>query len=165
MNIESISLSKFLSRYANVYGADLKRMTHDEVKVLFPELRRASNNPLKTKNDVLSFIKTHKEELILGKVVLVSDGRTMYPYYTPELTDDMEEEMYVDREETKDFEIDDEVYDYSNLSEYELRELLRRKYNSYRNQTCARRELQSRGIAITKKYRRNDFKKNNYEEE
>ena len=55
------------------------------------------------------------------------------------------------------FNIDDNHYDYSQLSEYELRQLLRRKFSSYRNQINARRELSQRGIAITKKYNRASY--------
>ena len=136
MYLDSISLSKFLSRYAKVYGVNLKKITHDEVKVLFPELKRATFQEL----------KANKELVISGKVLLVNDGRKTIPYYAPELTDDLEEEMYLDREEVNDFEMNEEVSDCSDLSEYELRQLLRRKYNSYKNQINARRELESRGI-------------------
>ena len=37
-----ISLSKFLSRYACVEGKDLKKLTHEDVEVLFPQLKRTS---------------------------------------------------------------------------------------------------------------------------
>lgn len=50
--------------------------------------------------------------------------------------------------------LDDKVYDYVNMSVYELRCLLVRKFNSTRNQYCARRELNRRGIPITRKYKR-----------
>ena len=164
MDFEPISLAKFLSRYENVYGVDLKRITHEEACVLFPELERARQSILKTDKQILEYIKAHREEILLGKIALVKYKKYIIPYYTPEITDDMREGNYFEREEVP-FEIDDEIYDYEELNEYELRELLRRKYNSYRNQVCARRELNSRGISVTKKYRRSEFKKYNYEEE
>jgi hypothetical protein len=168
MHIDAISLSKFLSRYANVFGADLKKVTHEEVSVLFPELERASKRELRTKGEVLAFIKAHKEELLLGKIVLVSAGRYLIPYYTPVLIEDMdlseEEEMYFEREAVPT-RINNKVYDYSTLKEFELRNLLRRKFNSSRNQINARKELESRGFAKTRKYRRCNFKKIDIEED
>ncbi len=145
-----ISLSKFLARYANVTGVNLKKITHDEVKYLFPYLRRSSFDE----------IKKHKELIMNGKVVLVSDGRKVIPYYTPVLDFEYDAEaLYLDREEVPQEEIDDNEYDYASMSEYELRELLVRKCNSFRNQMRARHELEHRGIAITKKYRRCEYKK------
>lgn len=139
----SISLSKFLSRYVSLEGKDLKKVTHKEVKALFPFLKRAgfedvSNNPILVKS---------------GKVVLVDDGHNEIYYYVPERTE--EDKMQFTREEVdKRIVLDDTVYDYVNMSVYELRCLLVRKFNSTRNQYCARRELNRRGIPITRKYKR-----------
>ena len=149
MTDEIISLSKFLSRYVNVCGVNLKKITHDEVKALFPFIKRSSFDE----------IKKHKELLITGKVLLVSDGRKTIPYYTPILDYEKDSEsLYLEREEVPKLELNDAHYDYSKLSEFELRELLVRKYNSFRNQVNARHELEHRGISITKKYKRSDYK-------
>ncbi len=156
--IDTISLSKFLSRYCNVKGDSLKKITHEEVKVLFPELSRAKDKALRTKNEILSYIKSNKEDLLYGRILLVSDGHYIIPYFTPVLSTELEDEMQVERHAEPGIKVDDEHYDYSKLNEYELRQLLRRKFSSPRNQTCARRELHDRGISITKKYRRNDYK-------
>ena len=145
---EVISLSKFLSRYVCMQGDNLKRITHEEVKYLFPYLKRTS----------FDMIEEHKELLYMGKITLVSDGKKIIPYYTPELEYSELEYNNLEREEDAPFEVDDNHYDYSSLSEYELRQLLRRKFSSYRNQVNARRELSNRGIAITKKYNRASYK-------
>jgi hypothetical protein len=150
MTDEIISLSKFLSRYVNVCGVNLKKITHEEVKALFPFLRRST----------FEAVKKHKELLLTGKVVLVTDGKKTIPYYTPVLDYEKESEaLYLEREEAPDIVLDDTHYDYSKLSEYKLRALLVRKYNSFRNQCNARHELEHRGIARTKKYKRSDYKK------
>ncbi len=164
MNIEPISLSKFLSRYANVTGYNLKKITHEEVKLLFPELVSTSFKELRSKMRENNEEKNISELFLSGKVILVTDGRHTIPYYTPTLSEEYEEEMQFEREDCE-IEVDDRVYDYTSLNEYELRRLLRRKFNSYRNQVCARKELEVRGIEITKKYRRSDYKKDYYEED
>ena len=60
-----ISLSKFLARYANLTGKDLVNLTHDEVKVLFPQIKRTS----------FDYVDEHQDEMASGKVALVSDGK------------------------------------------------------------------------------------------
>lgn len=148
MYVETISLSKFLSRYAKVKGVDLNHLKHDDVKVLFPYLKRATFDE----------VKSNKELVFSGKILLVSDGKKTIPYYVPQL--DIEEEMeYTElkREDVTRFNIDDNHYDYSQLSEYELRQLLRRKFSSARNQKEARRELESRGVELKKSNKRKNY--------
>lgn len=149
-----ISLSKFLSRYAFLEGEDLKKITHDEVKKLFPEFKRSS----------FEEILDNPELLKSGKVVIVYDGKKKVPYYIPRVEKNTEEFMDFHRESVKERQIDDNVYDYSNMSIYELRCLLQRKFNSYRNQTSARKELDRRGVVLRKKYNRCEFKRKDYED-
>lgn len=139
MKDEVISLSKFLSRYAFIKGKELNKIKHKEVKFLFTFLKRATFDE----------IKKDKSLLYMGKVVLVDDGDRVIPYYVPELT--YEENTYNElyREE-ETYEIDDNVYDYSSLSEYELKCLLKKNNSSYRNQREARKELERRGISLKK---------------
>lgn len=140
----SISLSKFLSRYAALEGKDLKKVTHKEVKTLFPFLKRAG----------FEDVDRNPELITSGKVMLVDDGHRRLYYYVPEKEHDAQM-MQFSREEVDTRIIpDDKVYDYVNMSIYELRCLLVRKFNSTRNQYCARRELNRRGIPITRKYKR-----------
>ncbi len=146
-----ISLSKFLSRYACVEGKDLKKLTHEDVEVLFPNLKRTS----------FEVVLDNPELLYSGKVLMVYDGKSAIPYIVPNISKEDYTIMSVTREEEKVKPVDDTVYDYTSMSIYELRCLLVRKFNSNRNQVCARRELNKRGIEITKKYKRVkiDYKK------
>ena len=149
MKGNAINLSKFLSRYAHVEGKNLTKVTHKEVKALFPNITRCS----------FDVIEDNPNLIYEGVVVLVNDGKTTIPYYVPSLDCEDNDYLEFNREEDEIFEPDDTVYDYEDMSVYELRCLLRRKFNSYRNQTCARRELNRRGIVLKKKYDRNSFKR------
>ncbi len=141
-----MSLSKFLSRYGGLQGNSLTKVTHEEVKRLFPYLKRSSFDEIYQNPELIS----------MGKVMLISDGRNIIPYYVPTLKDEDIELLDFNREDPEPLKIDDNVYDYANMSVYELRCLLRRKFNSYRNQCCARKELAYRGIELRKKYKRNN---------
>ena len=142
-----ISLSKFLSRYGYLTGKDLKNVTHEEVKELFPEFKRSS----------FKEIDKNPELLITGKIILVNDGRKTIPYYAR--IQEKEEYTIVERESVEKRKIDDEIYDYTSMSLYELRLLLRKRFNSVRNQNCARKEIEKRGIVLSKKYNRCKFKR------
>ena len=139
-----ISLSKFLSRYACVEGKDLKKLTHEDVEVLFPQLKRTS----------FEIVFNNPDLLYSGKVLMVYDGKSAIPYIVPKMEIQDMDMMCVSREEEKVKQVDDKVYDYTSMSIYELRCLLVRKFNSTRNQVCARKELNKRGVEITKKYKR-----------
>ena len=141
-----ISLSKFLSRYLYITGEDLTKMTHKEIFALFDFLERSS----------FDYIEENIDCIYEGEVALVSDGKTVIPYFIPELDYQEKEyfQIHVQRDGT--IKIDDSIYDYTSLSEYELRQLLRKRFSSARNQYFARKELTNRGIEITKKYKRNN---------
>ena len=62
-------------------------------------------------------------------------------------------------------EKDDTHYDYASMSVYELRKLLNTKFNSYRNSREARRELERRGVVLTRKYNRSTDRKKIMEDE
>lgn len=147
-----ISLAKFLSRFVSLYGKDLKKVTHNEVKILFPNLKRCSFNKIK-ENPMLIYD---------GDVILVDDGKTIIPYYIPKEETLNSESTFI-REKVKEREIDDSYHDYASMSIYELRCLLERKYNSCRNQCAARRELNKRGVVLHKKYKRSEEKRKGFE--
>jgi len=148
MEEKTITLSKFLARYLLLGGEDLKKITHEEVRMIFTEVQRVED---KTKKEIAELVK-------LGKVLLVDDGYEVFPYYIPSLGIDKTEVMDVNREEEPGLVIDDNVYDYMSLTNYELRQLLRNKFNSARNRKMAKRELMIRGEVLTKKYKRSDYK-------
>lgn len=142
----SISLSKFLSRYANVDGKDLKKVRHKEVTTIFPFLKRIPSDAIKSNPGLVTS----------GKAILVDDGKEELYYVVPKV-EYLDDRMEFHREENDNkVVLDDKVYDYTSMSIYELRCLLVRKFNSSRNQYCARHELERRGIPITKKYKRNN---------
>ena len=144
-----ISLSKFLSRYCYLTGEKLCKVTHEEVKQLFPQFKRSS----------FKEINEHPELLMTGKVILVNDGRKTIPYYSQIVENEYDNYQVLEREEAPKIKIDDERHDYSSMSLYELRLLLRKKFNSVRNQNCARREIKKRGIVLSKKYNRCEMKR------
>lgn len=147
--MNTISLSKYLSRYVGLKGENLKKLHHEDVKILFPYIKRAS----------FKFIEKNPELINKNKVVIVNDGRSCIPYYIEnKMFDDFDELLL---EEDKKEDINYKEYDYSKLSIYELKQLLRRAFNSYKNQFLAKKELTNRGI-VKKKYKRNEFK--NYNE-
>ena len=94
-----------------------------------------------------------------GKVILVNDGRKTIPYYSQIVENEYDNYQVLEREEAPKIKIDDERHDYSSMSLYELRLLLRKKFNSVRNQNCARREIKKRGIVLSKKYNRCEMKR------
>ena len=71
-----ISLAKFLARYCNMAGKDLSRMTHDDVEVMLPELKRTS----------FELVEKKPELLAQGIVLLVNDGFRTIPYLAPLIT-------------------------------------------------------------------------------
>ena len=121
-NINEMSLSKFLSRFCNLTGEDLSKIHHNDVKVLFPNLERSSFEEIE-KNPLL---------ILTGSVILVNDGEKTIPYYVP-ITDDfdLEDPMEVQLERTEGICVDYSKHDYAHMSIYELRQLLKRKFNSY----------------------------------
>lgn len=140
----TITLAKFLSRFKFIKGRDLKKITHEEVKELFPEIKRTT----------FEEVERHKELLCTGKYILVNDGKKIIPYIVPELDIENTDYQELNREKSPEINVDDNNYDFSKLSEYELRQLLRRKFSSKKNQYLARKELNKRGVEITKKYKR-----------
>ena len=72
-----ISLAKFLTRYVYVTGKDLTKLTHDDIKELFPYLKRTS----------FEYIDLHPGCVECGEVALVNDGKNIIPYYIPKIVD------------------------------------------------------------------------------
>ena len=80
MKYETITLSKFLSRTLGLQGSDLKRITHLDAKTLFPDLKRST----------FEHVEKCPEEILTGKIMMVSDGKTIVPYYVPTLKTEFE---------------------------------------------------------------------------
>jgi len=150
----SISLAKFLSRYKSLYGKDLKKLTHDDVKVLFPDLKRCSFDTLKEDPCLL----------YIGEVSLVSDGHKTIPYYNPvnEIFDEEYMEFVYDNQEESHHT---QYYDYTSMSIYQLKQLLHDKFSSCRQRHLAKKELIDRGAILKRKYNRTLEKRKKFEEE
>jgi hypothetical protein len=145
-----INLAKFLSRYCNLTGKDLSKIKHDDVKVLFPTLKRASFDE----------IYDNPYLLATGEALLVNDGTKVIPYYVPPVSEEEPEDAKEFKMEGKKKEVVNyKKYDYTQMSIYELRCLLRKKFNSYFTQKKARCELQDRGVILSKKYCRCEEKR------
>lgn len=152
--MKEITLAKFLSRSLNLKGEELSNITHEDVKVLFPALQRVSFEYAKKNNDLVE----------TGKIMYVNDGKHTIPYLVPKMSDKMEEFLEFDCKRDKKVEIDYEQYDYSAMSNYQLKCLLNLKFNSREASRKARKELNKRGVILTKKYQRCKEKRE-YEEE
>ena len=76
---KSITLSKFLSRYMAVDGKALTKVSHTDVKTLFPSIQRTS----------FEYAEKHQEDIMMGRILMVFDGKTTIPYIVPkeEITD------------------------------------------------------------------------------
>ena len=150
MKYNVITLAKFLSRYLGVQGKDVTNLTHNDVKELFPNLKRAS----------FSYIEQNPKVLISGEVLLVRDNEKTIPYVTPSYE-------FGECIRTADIEEDIEYQepDYASMNAYELKQLLNVRFNGYHKSRLARRELEDRQIVLNKKYNREEFKKwrNDYE--
>ena len=141
-----ISLSKFLARYHNLAGKDLSKMTHDDVQTFFPELKRTS----------FELVEKRPELLAQGSILLVNDGHRTIPYLVPqvELIQEEKMEVNIERGQRSRNQIDLGRHDYTRMSIYELKCLLKNKFYSYSVKRRARLELKDRGVVLSRKYNR-----------
>ncbi len=147
MKNNTISLTKFLSRYLGIVGEDTKHLKHDDIAHLFPDIKRSS----------FSFINNNKGVVEKGIILLVNDGERTIPYYAPAIIGDLELttlQSTVDEKNKKK-----KVIDYANMNIYELKQLLNVRFNGYHVSRTARKELEDRGVTLRKKYNREEFKK------
>lgn len=147
---KSVTLSKFLSRFLMVDGMALTKVTHADVKMLFPMLKRSS----------FEYVEKHPEEVMMGRILMVSDGKKVIPYIVPEVRkiDITMMPKFVEEKRTGKRETD-----YTKMRVYELKSLLNLRFNTYKVSRSARNELENRGELLKKKYKR--VKKVELEEE
>ena len=147
MKENEISLAKFLVRYEFITNSSLNKITHEDVKVLFPNLKRCSFDSVR-KNPYL---------VMSGQVVLVNDGRKTIPYYTP-IIEDLNQEIYtIDMQEAEEY-AERSYYDFNSMSNYELKTVLENKQNARKNRMKAKQELEERGLILKKKYKREKYR-------
>ena len=142
-NVKVISLAKFLNKYVSLCGEDLKKLTHEDVQILFPYFKRSSFDKIYNNQTLVSS----------GKVVLVNDGKKTIPYYAPQTLylDDDYTEFFLDKIEEVPQLIS---YDYTEMSNYELKKILKEKFSTYKEKKNARRELEDRGVVMRKEMKR-----------
>ena len=135
---KSITLSKFLSRYMAVDGKALTKVSHTDVKTLFPSIQRTS----------FEYAEKHQEDIMMGIIRMVFDGKTTIPDIVPkeEITDSRTTMPHKERKKEKVHH-----YDYSRMKIYELKQLLNARFNTYKVSRNARQELESRGVLVKKK--------------
>lgn len=141
-----MTITKFASRFLGICGENLKLLTHEDIKYLFPDTKRSS----------FEYIRKNPQELECGRVILVTDGKQIIPYYSPIIDLDYQANNMECIKENKKGE---RCLDYTKMKIYELKKLLNVRFNGYHVSRCARHELESRGVVLTKKYNRNEFKK------
>lgn len=149
---KSVTLSKFLSRFLMVDGMALTKVTHADVKMLFPMLKRAS----------FEYVEKYPEEVMMGRILMVSDGKKIIPYIVPDVRK-IEIDMTMMPELIEEKRTGKRETDYTKMRVYELKKLLNLRFNTYKVSRSARNELENRGILLKKKYKR--VKKVELEEE
>lgn len=148
---KGMNLSKFLTRFCNITGKDLSQLHHEDVYWLFPNLKRAT----------FKKIEENPELVATGQIIIVDDGKTLVPYYAPKILYDQlsEPTEFVLKDKKTGSMVDYSKHDVIRMNEYELRLMLRKKFNSIANQRQARRELEDRGVVLSKKYNRTEEKR------
>ena len=102
----SISLKNFLISYCNICCDEVLKneITHDDVKILFPFLKRVS----------YKYVEKNLKQIYTGEIILVKDKLgNVAPYVKPEILeyDDIDVDFYVD---SKD-ETFEEIVELENL--------------------------------------------------
>lgn len=151
-----ISLRKFLILYCNVYDETIynKKMSHNDVKTLIPDLRRVSFQSL----------IGNKRSLYTGSIVAVMDSYgNVLPYIAPKIQDDFLPQFY-------DYKLDltydcdkknklEEIIISEDLSRYEL--VLLCKYYKNNNRIgeyrIANKLLKMKKGGKVKKYKKEKF--------
>jgi len=138
----TLTISKFMSNYYNIKSKELNKLTHEDLKEIFPELIG------------VSFSDITDESVFTGEVLLVVDSdNIILGYLNPFLKD--YEEHYETYEKNSDvhilFGIDDEIVSIGEIDEeilnrlslYELRELRRaaKKSKKHKAQRLVQTEL------------------------
>lgn len=142
---KSISLRKFLMFYYGINDSNIlsNNLTHKDIKVLFPDLKRVS----------FDYVLDNIKEIYTGSIIMVKDSiGNAIPYINPDLDICIEEEIDIETTEDYNDNTFEKIIDLENLNLYEL-VVLSKKYkmdnriNEYRK-VCR----------IIKKMKNNDLK-------
>lgn len=138
MQLKSISLNKFLKLYLGIENEVLKKMTHNDVKILLPDLCRCS----------FEYAYENCEMVLKGDIIIVSDAKGMIvPYLKPHEKMQFNVGLIYANETKKVAKIttDKENIKLKEMSNYELKLLLNVSKNGYAVSNSARKELEERG--------------------
>ncbi len=158
MQLKSISLVKFLNLYLGITNEVLCHMTHNDIKVLLPNLKRCS----------YEYAYDNSALVLRGEIIIVSDAKgIIVPYFKPSGEMKLDEvTVFAQRAEKANKQ---EVLDYNEMNNYELKCLLNTSRNGYSVAKKARQELKNRGAMPpkqkVKKKERNNYYLKNFEEE
>ena len=119
MEIQLISVSKFVTKYFNLSGKDVKKLTHVGLQHTFRLLEplnwgeMPSYSKCVTKDGTIiindSIYKRHINELISGQAILIDDGHRIMAYKTPQVLFDVQQS---DIYKVEKMVVDDGYYDY-----------------------------------------------------
>ena len=143
MNNQIITLSKFLSRYLMMSGDGLKKLSHKDIKVLFPNIKRCS-------------FEDAKILYLEGKAVYVTDGKNIVPYIVPK--QELENSEYTQIYSAKQKQKNKRSKNYTDMSIDELLCLLNTKFNKQSTSRKAREELEDRGYTLKRTYKVRKYK-------
>jgi len=142
-----ITMPEFLYNYLGIEDINIFKITHEDIKILFPKVKRSS------------FEKIEKDytSIYNGDVILVKDkkGKTL-PYYNPLRYldiefDDMEmiKKPVLDKEENRKVDIE-------SLTNYELKKeyIKDKKQHKYALCRVLKKEITERGIKSSGKKRK-----------
>lgn len=136
--MEKMSITKFLSRYYGVNNSNICNLTHQDVKILFPEIKRCSFN----------YANKNFEEIVKGNIILVEDRRgNIAPYFVFQCEYDVYEEIFdFDSKENDEKILDVTSEELAEFSKWQLIQSLKECRNCpyMRKKIC--REMQDRGM-------------------
>ena len=154
MQQKSISLVKFLNLYLGITNEVLSKMTHSDIKILLPNLKRCS----------YEYAYDNCNLILKGEIIIVSDAKgIIVPYFKPSEEMRLNETIvFAERVEEVNKQ---EVLDYNQLNNYELKCLLNTSKNGYSVAKRAKEELKNRGVMpakqkVKKRERNNYYLKN-----
>ena len=158
MQLKSISLVKFLNLYLGITNEVLSTMTHGDIKILLPNLKRCS----------YEYTYDNSALVLRGEIIIVSDAKgIIVPYFKPSEEMKLEEvAVFAERAEKVNKQ---EVLDYNEMNNYELKCLLNTSKNGYSVAKKAKEELKNRGALpnkqkVKKRENNNDYLKKYMEE-
>lgn len=110
-----ISLKSFLIIFCGIYNETILqgKITHDDVKHLFPELKKVS----------FDYVSKNSNEIYTGKVILVKDSFGFIAPYQKPLIEEYIDIPDINFIEDKKEQAIEEIVNLENLSLYELSEL------------------------------------------